>query len=153
VTNTRFAVAVHVLTLLAQAPRSSETMAGSVGTNPVHVRRVLGPLRRAGLVGSRPGSGGGWHLERAAEQITLGDVWRALHEADSLLPLHEGANPDCEVGRNIQGTLERVGGRAARAVAAELDTITIADVLRDTVPVTSPERRRRPSPSSSRTAS
>jgi len=135
VTNTRFAVAVHVLTLLAQEPRSSEAMAGSVGTNPVHVRRVLGPLRRAGLVGSRPGAGGGWRLQRDAEGITLGDVWRALHAADSLLPLHDGANPDCEIGRNIQGALERVGTRAADAVAAELDTITVADVLRDTVPV------------------
>jgi Rrf2 family protein len=132
-TNTRFAVAVHVLTLLAQAPQSSEAMAGSVGTNPVHVRRVLGPLRRAGLVTSRSGAGGGWHLARPATEITLGQVWRALHAADALLALHEGANPDCAVGRNIQATLEDIGAQAARAVEAELDTITVADVLRDTV--------------------
>ena len=44
-TNTRFALAVHVAALLAHAdpePVTSETMAASVQTNPVVVRRVLG---------------------------------------------------------------------------------------------------------------
>jgi Rrf2 family protein len=133
-TNTQFSVGVHVLTLLAQEPQSSEAMAGSVGTNPVHVRRVLGHLRRAGLVASRPGVGGGWRLERPPDAITLGDVWRAIHGAEPLLALHQGANPDCAVGRRIQTTLEAVDARAARAVEGELDEISVAEVLMQTVP-------------------
>ena len=49
--NTQFAVAVHVLTMLAGLPRelqTSEVMAASVGSNPVHIRRVLARLRKAG---------------------------------------------------------------------------------------------------------
>ena len=133
-TNTQFAVAVHVLTLLAGTPGavlSSELMAGSVGANPVHLRRVLGALRRAGLVASRPGAHGGWQLERAAEAVTLGDVWRAVHGGDPLLGLH-GAAPECTVGQRIQLALGEVDRRAARAVEEELARTTIHDLARDT---------------------
>ena len=133
-TNTQFAVAVHVLTLLAGAPEevlSSELLAGSVGANPVHVRRVLGTLRRSGLVASRPGAGGGWQLQRAADAITLADVWRAVQGDDPLLGLH-GAAPECTVGQRIEGALGDVDRRAARAVEKELARTTVRDLARDT---------------------
>jgi Rrf2 family protein len=135
-TKTQFAVAVHVATLIANhsdEPLSSEYMAQSIGTNAVHVRRVLAHLRRAGLVSSRPGVGGGWRLERAPGLLTLGDIWRAVQREDPLLAIHPKPNAACPVGRRIQGTLAQVAVRAARAVEAELDRITLAEVLRDTV--------------------
>jgi Rrf2 family protein len=133
-TNTQFAVAVHLLTLLGGAPGellSSELLAGSVGANPVHVRRVLGALRRAGLVDSRPGVHGGWQLERAADTVTLGDVWCAVQGDDPLLGLH-GAAPECPVGQRIQSALGEVDRRAARAVEEELARTTISDLARET---------------------
>lgn len=133
-TNTQFAVAVHVLTLLAGAPEatlSSELLAGSVGANPVHVRRVLGALRRAGLVASRPGAHGGWQLQRAADTITLSDVWRAVQGGDPLLGLH-GAAPECTVGQRIEHALRGIDRRAARAVEDELARTTISDLAHDT---------------------
>ncbi|MFD0658855.1 Rrf2 family transcriptional regulator [Thermocatellispora tengchongensis] len=81
-TNTRFAVAVHVLTYLAgvagERPVSSDELSASTNVNPVHVRRVLGPLRAAGLLRSRPGVHGGWELAVPAGDITLAEVWRLL---------------------------------------------------------------------------
>ena len=133
-TNTQFAVAVHVLTLLGGAPGqvlSSEMLASSVGANPVHVRRVLGALRRGDLVASRPGVHGGWQLARAADTITLGDVWSAVQGDDPLLGLH-GAAPECTVGQRIQRALGSVERRAARAVEQELARTTVGDLARDT---------------------
>lgn len=133
-TNTRFAVAVHVLTLLAGAPGqllSSELLAGSAGANPVHVRRVLGALRRSGLVTSRPGVHGGWQLDHPAELVSLGDVWRSVQGDDPLLGLH-GAAPQCTVGQRIQRALGEVDRRAARAVEQELARTTVSDLARDT---------------------
>jgi Rrf2 family protein len=132
--SSRFSVGVHLLTLLSLAPEdtatSSEEMAGSVGSNPVHVRRVLGRLRSAGLVTSRPGVHGGWMLTRSPNAVTLGDVWRAVRAEDGqLLGLH-AANPDCEVGREIQGVLGDIDRDAARALEAELDATTIGDVTK-----------------------
>jgi Rrf2 family protein len=134
-TNTQFALAVHMLTLLAgSAPAllSSEEMAGSAGSSPVHVRRVLGGLREAGLVTSRPGVGGGWQLAADPETTTLADVWRVVHGDDAVLGLH-GAHPDCTVGQSIQRLLTDVDRRAQRAIADELATTTIAQLVAEAV--------------------
>lgn len=133
-TNTQFAVAVHLLTLLAGAPEevlSSQLLAGSAGANPVHVRRVLGALRRAAIVSSRPGVHGGWQLVEAADTVTLADVWRVVQGDDPLLGLH-GAAPECTVGQRIQRALGEVDRRAARAVEEELARTTISDLARKT---------------------
>lgn len=129
-TNTQFAVAVHVVTLLAGAPlevMSSERLAASVGANPVHVRRVLGALRRAQLVASRPGVHGGWQLAREPTAISLADVWTAVQGEDPVLGLH-GAAPGCSVGQRIQGALGGIERRAARAVEQELTRTTVAEL-------------------------
>jgi Rrf2 family protein len=129
-TNTRFALAVHVLTMLAALPRelrNSEEMAASAGSNPVHVRRVLGRLRNAGMVMSRPGPHGGWRLLRSPAQTTLADVWRAMNGDDPVLGLHD-ANPDCEVGQAIQRNLELIDRRTLAAIEAELGTTTLAEL-------------------------
>jgi Rrf2 family protein len=128
--NTQFAIAVHVMTMLAGLPRelqSSEVMAASVGSNPVHIRRVLGRLREAGFVASRPGPHGGWQLLQAPEETTLADVWRVINGDAPVLGVHE-ADPNCVVGQRIQANLEDVDRRALAAVEAELETTTLADL-------------------------
>jgi Rrf2 family protein len=130
-TNTQFALGVHLLTLLAgSAPAllRSDEMAASAGSNPVHVRRVLGGLRAAGLVTSRPGVGGGWQLAADPATTTLADVWRVVHGDDAVLGLH-GAHPDCSVGQSIQRLLAGVDRRAARAIEDELAQTTIAALV------------------------
>jgi len=131
-TNTQFALAVHMLTLLTADPQtmqSSELLASSAGSNPVHVRRVLG--RRAGLVRSRPGPHGGWLPADTAAGTTLADVWRAVNGDDPVLGLHS-ASPDCSVGQRIQAALTSIDRRAAAALVAELEHTTIEDLVRST---------------------
>ncbi len=72
--NSRLSVAVHILALLALnkgQPLTSDYIARSVNTNPVVIRRLLGRLRRIGLVRSQGGIGGGWDLVRGADLISL----------------------------------------------------------------------------------
>jgi Rrf2 family protein len=141
-TNSRFAVAVHILTLLEQSrgePVTSEYIAGSVNTNPSLVRRLLGMLARAGLTTSQLGTGGGALLARPAGTITLRDVYRAVDEGELFAMHRERPNPACPVGRNIQAALEARIDDAARALEAELDRTTVADVSSD---VRRKERRR-----------
>lgn len=131
-TNTRFAVAVHVLVYLAAvaeagrtAPVGSEELAASTKVNAVHVRTVLGPLREAGLVRSRPGARGGWELAVPAESLPLSRVWRLLQGDDPVLGLH-GPAPECPVGRGVQASLERLDAEVADAVEARLAGVTVA---------------------------
>lgn len=131
-TNSQFAIAIHILALLAQAGDelvTSECMAGSVNTNPVFIRRVLGFLSRAGLVTSQPGAGGGWRLQRDPASITLLEVYHAVNGGQVLAMHHSQPNPDCLIGRNIQRTLTVYFDEAQRAFEQALAGQTIALVL------------------------
>ena len=133
--SSRFAVAVHVLALLATGrgePRTSEYIAGSVNTNPAVVRRILSMLARAGLTRSRFGSGGGSMLARPANEITLRDVYRAVECEERLFSLHhERPSAKCPVGRNIERVLVRATGAAQTALEEQLATRTVADVMEE----------------------
>ncbi|MCT2582744.1 Rrf2 family transcriptional regulator [Actinophytocola gossypii] len=141
--NTQFAVAVHVLTYLAGAAAgraaSSDELSESANVNPVYVRRVLAPLREAGLVRSRSGAHGGWELAAGAEDVTLARVWRLLQGTDPVLGLH-GPDPACPVGRDIQSALTALDHAVADAVATELGRFTVHDVLTGRVPAAEPRR-------------
>ncbi|WP_299204636.1 Rrf2 family transcriptional regulator [uncultured Tateyamaria sp.] len=81
--NSRLSLALHTLSHMAGDPsrvRTSADIAEHAGTNPVVVRRVLGRLRKAGLLTSEKGHSGGWRLAQAPEDITLADVYLALDE-------------------------------------------------------------------------
>jgi Rrf2 family protein len=130
-TNTQFALGVHMLTLLASAAPeslSSDQLAGSANASPVHVRRVLGRFREAGLVGSKPGVGGGSHLVEHPATITLADVWRVIHGDAPFLGTYEG-RPDCLVGSHIQQMLLDIDREARRALETQLARTTIADLV------------------------
>jgi len=131
--STRFTIALHILTLLAskrEEPLTSEYIAGSVNTNPVVIRRLLGLLRERGLVSSQPGNGGGWQLTVEADSITLLNVREAVHEGSPFTMHSQAPNPACPVGRNIQAALGQVYKRAERAMDAELARTTVQSLLR-----------------------
>lgn len=132
--SSRVAVAVHVLTILTSRRDeavSSQQVAYSVNTNPVVVRRIVGALRRAGLVEVLPGSAGGARLARAPEDVSLLEVYRAVEAREELFALHpQTPCQDCGVGANIQAALTGVFCEAQAAMEAVLGGVTLADVWR-----------------------
>jgi len=133
--SSRFSVAVHVLTLLADNPAgellTSDRLAGSVNTNPVVIRRILGQLKKAGLVEVRAAAGG-TYLRRDPATLTLLDVYRAVDVVEgALFSVHEHPNPHCAVGRHIQAALDRTLARAQAALERELAATTLAQVVAD----------------------
>jgi Rrf2 family protein len=131
--SSKLSVAIHILTLLALTPdqaQTSEYIAGSVNTNPVVIRRLLGLLREAGVVESQGGHGGGWRLVRPAERITLLDVLRTVEpEGEAIALPRSEPNPLCSVGRNIQVVLTGVYGEVERRMDEQLARTTIAGIL------------------------
>jgi Rrf2 family protein len=131
-TNSRFAVAVHVLSLMAwsgEEPLTSELVAESVNTNPVVIRRMLKELAKAGLVVSQTGSLGGSRLATDPASTTLLDVYQAL-EYGGVFSLHRAPpSRDCPVGVNIETVLGEVLQEVDSAVEQVLEKITINDVV------------------------
>jgi len=133
--NARFSVALHVLAHMVDArePRSSEELAGCIGTNAVVVRRTMAGLREAGIVSSSRGAGGGWLLSRKPADITLRDVYAAL--GDRLL---QGIDVTgraagrvggrCSIQRAVAGALDEFMEDAEALLAARLGGITLEDI-------------------------
>ena len=129
--NSQFAMAVHVLTLLARSDGQnvkSDYLAESVNTNPVVIRRLFGQLGKAGLVTSQAGSAGGTRLARPAERIQLSEVYKALC-CGEVFALHGSPNQDCPVGRNIAAVLCNLQKDIDKSIDARLSEFTIADII------------------------
>ena len=131
-TSSRFAVAVHILTLMAWSDDEtlkSEQMAKSVNTNPVVIRRILCELAQARLVVSQTGSAGGSKLARRPDEITLLDIYEAV-ERRGVFSLHrQPPSRRCPVGINIETVLSEVLVEVDSAVEHVLTKITIRDVV------------------------
>jgi Rrf2 family protein len=129
--NSRFYMAVHILAILAMYPderHTSECIAESVGTHPVIVRRILGMLKRAGLVEARPGANGGSLLSIAAMDIPLSAVFKAVEE-DPLLTPHARPNQGCPVGKSIHQALEGIASSVEQGIDSALAQATIAQTV------------------------
>src|SRR5262245_2621450 len=132
--NSRMTVAVHILSYLVLASRrhpnlvTSEQIAKSVRTNPVVIRRLLGELRKGGMVRSQRGANAGWRLARSPKAITLLDVYNAVH-GDPLFALHASPpNRQCPIGRGLPSTLRKVYGTLEDELRRQLALTTVDTV-------------------------
>ncbi|MGX6427690.1 Rrf2 family transcriptional regulator [Levilactobacillus yonginensis] len=123
--------AIHILAYVAiyqDGDLSSATIAASVESNPALVRRLMGALRRAGLLTTQQGSATP-KLTRDATAITLLDVYRAVEEDGNLLHVDDKTNPKCVVGANIQDTLREAYDEVQRVAEAQLKRQTLAQII------------------------
>jgi DNA-binding IscR family transcriptional regulator len=130
--SSRFSIAVHILTLvsLSSVPCTSEFIAGSVNTNPVIIRRIIGNLKKAGLVHVKAGAGG-TYLLKELDEISLLDVYRAVEvvEEGDLFNFHEHPNPNCPVGANIESALRTNMLEAQTAMEQKLAQVTLRQLV------------------------
>ncbi len=131
--NSQFAVAVHVLALIAKYGDEnvkSDFIAESVNTNAVVIRRLLCSLQQSELVVSQTGASGGTRLARKPENINLLEVYRAVLPDTEIFALHrQTPNQNCLIGKNIQAVLERLQNEIDEAVENKLARFTLADVI------------------------
>ncbi|UII25708.1 Rrf2 family transcriptional regulator [Fulvivirga maritima] len=106
--NTRFATAIHIMTLLAKMPGawvSSDFLAGSININAVIVRKELSVLREAGLVESKKGKEGGSRIAKKMDEIYISEIFQAINNSDVLGKKNNHPNPKCFVGKEINNNL------------------------------------------------
>lgn len=141
--NSRMTIATHALAWMASHERlggewtTSEQMAGSVKTNPVVIRRLMGELGDAGIVESRRGPGAGWRLTRRPDRITLAHIAEALGPEPAFAMHRNEPSAICPIAQGIRPALAPVYERVDAAIRRELERTTLADVLSDTLAVSS----------------
>ncbi len=130
--NSKFSIAVHILTLLATADEEnlkSGYMACSVNTNAVVIRRMLCELSKAKLVISQKGACGGTKLAKTPDNISLLDVFRAVESRSSFSLHRKRPSVRCHIGKHIEAVLENLQSEVDEAIATALEKYTLKDVI------------------------
>jgi len=124
-TSCRFAMAVHVLAVLAYKEGDRVTSASLA----VVVRRLLLALQRARLVETGKGAGSGSRLSRAPSRINMAEVYRAVEEVEAFATPSRKPNASCPVGNCIRDTLARIFASAQLALERDLEKTTLAGLI------------------------
>jgi DNA-binding IscR family transcriptional regulator len=130
--NSQFAMAIHVLALMARScddRLKSDYLAGSVNTNPVVVRRLLRNLYDAKLVISQTGACGGSCLTRNPNEISLIEVYRAVSCGEVFALHRQKPDQDCPVGKGIESVLCSLQQEIDAAIEERLSKLTLQDVI------------------------
>ncbi|MBP1616503.1 MAG: Transcriptional regulator [Bacteroidetes bacterium] len=130
--NTRFATAIHILTILALTPEkwlSSEWIAGSINTNPVIVRRELAGLQKKGYVVTSKGKDGGSKLAVPCGAVSLADIYLLVKNSDILGKKNLNPNPKCPVGKNINSKLNGLISETDNIIVEYLSRKTLEDFV------------------------
>ena len=130
--NSQFAMAVHVMTMLAKhcdRPVKSSYLAESVNTNAVVIRRLLCNLHEAGLAVSQKGYSGGTCLTKTPKEISLLDIYEAVSH-DNIFGLHaKEPNQNCDVGSTITTVLGSLQTEISQTVKERFDSYRLQDII------------------------
>lgn len=128
--NSRFAISLHIMTILAEMGeelRSSEWIAGSININPVLVRKEIINLRNHGLIESKEGKNGGSALAKPANKIFLSNIYAAVKPESILGNSKNNPNPDCRIGRQINQHLDTLYQEIEDTLLKKLGKKTLAE--------------------------
>lgn len=109
---------------------TSETIALMLDTNPVVVRRTMGSLKRAGIVNSDGGAGGGWSLQRDIATITIRDVHEALGSPRSIALVASADHPACPVERAVGEELSVIFRDTEAFMLQRMQDVNLAAIAR-----------------------
>lgn len=131
--STRLSDTLHILVYIylnPDTPITSTDIATSVQTNPAYVRKLMSQLRKAGLISGSRGNANP-ELLKAADKITLLDVYKAIEGSKPLLHLDTHVNPECEIGIFVQAAIRDSYDVVQREAENTMSNITLEDISND----------------------
>ena len=113
-----------------EEPVSIASIAARQHISESYLEQLLAKLKRAGLVGSVRGAGGGYVPSRPAEEISVGDVLRALEGSLDLVDCQGLAEENMCSGADVCVT-KYVWKRINDSINRTVDEIKISDLVRE----------------------
>lgn len=132
-TKGRYAVrAVLQLTLSEQSkPVSIRQLAEAEAISPEFLEQIFFRLRKANVIKSTRGPGGGFMLNREPSEISVKDIFAAVGEEISLSPCTSDDEPDFVCSREARCLAHNMWVDAAEYVKSYFAGITIQKILDD----------------------
>lgn len=109
---------------------SIQSIAGRQGISESYLEQLIRVLRQDGLVGSVRGAGGGYHLAKAANEISVGDVLRSLEGGIDAVacPAFEG---DASCSAADACVTKVVWKKINDAISNAVDTIMLSELVEE----------------------
>jgi Rrf2 family protein len=134
---------LHLAGAAAEQPVLAADIAAAENIPKKFLDAILGELRKAGLVHSRKGRGGGFILTKKPAQIQVGQIVRALD--GMLAPIacaSKGYYRRCEdCGKESQCRVRLMMSEVRNAIASVLDQRSLEDMLTSEAEKPKPRRR------------
>lgn len=122
--------AFHLALHYGEGPVSLKDIAAAYEISESYLELLLGGLKKAGLVVGKRGCEGGYSLVRAPEDITAGDVLRALE--GPLLPSECVLEGECSHrSGQCRCTVRSVWTRLYDSINQSIDSITLGQMVQD----------------------
>ncbi len=136
--SSRFTLAIHTMLCIAHFSSTqkitSEFVAKSTGANPVSIRRIMGQLKKAGLVTVKAGIGGA-SISKDFAHITLYDIFLAVETAhEDFFTIHNTEECPCRLGMNIHTILDSHLKEIQRSMYAKMQQTTLQKLFEQAHP-------------------
>ncbi len=136
--STRGEYGVRAMVTLAKrygaGPISIATIAQDSAIPYSYLEQLIAPLKRAGLVESRRGAAGGYQLTKPPADMRIGEIYRAME--GPIAPMdcvsEDISMQTCPLIPNCE--TRPVWEQVRDSIAATLDSMTLADLIRDSKP-------------------
>lgn len=131
-----FIVAVHALVYLFHRGclASSEELAENICTNPARVRKIMGKLKKMGLITTREGHVGGYCPKTGLEKVTLYEIARGMDTVFVDTKWRSGnEDTQCFISSGMGRVFDRIYGELNDLCMEHLKTVTLGDVTRQVV--------------------
>lgn len=134
--SSKCSIAVHCLILINEFGKdtrvTSDVLSVSTGINPVTIRGIMSALKKDDIISVKAGTGGAV-LCCPTEEISLYRICSAVEPdfLNKLFGVHSMPSPLCPVGRNINAVLEMSYKDTREALANNLKSITMSEVIKN----------------------
>lgn len=125
----KFTIAIHICIQMDYSDdelTTSQTLAESVNTNPVVIRRLLPLLKKHNIVNSVAGANGGFYLARKANEITLWEIYMAVRDEQLFNKPKE--HFDSPVSLYMGDLVDNVFEKAEFSMEGVFSHVTISDL-------------------------
>lgn len=115
----------------SQEPTSTAELSKATEVSVQFIEQIMRPLKKAGLIVSVRGAGGGHMLAKPPAEVTIGDIVRAVAGPITIASCLE---PDETCTKADTCLTRTVWQRASKAMERELDSITIDELVKSQDP-------------------
>jgi Rrf2 family transcriptional regulator, iron-sulfur cluster assembly transcription factor len=114
----------------AGSPAQVRCISERQGISPRYIEQIFQRLKRAGIIKSVRGPAGGYYLARPPEEISVGDVIRAVDGTDIQLVFCSGEKrgPKKACERHGKCVVSDVWGEASKRLMEYFNSVTLYDI-------------------------